>query len=96
MDAHIRKMYNGRFYVIAGHPNDKLTEDSIVLGDYNTRRQALRYAKRDGHEIIIRNRSPVVKKSLLDNLTAAKQKVAEQKAVPRQTMAKSKPSGLEL
>jgi hypothetical protein len=92
MDAHIRKLYNGRFYVIAGHPSDKLTEDSIILGDYNTRRQALRYAKKDGHEIIIRNRSPVLKKSLLDNLDAAKQKVADQKAAPRQSVAKSRPS----
>jgi len=98
MEAFVRKLYNGRHYVIAGNP-DEFSENSKIVGEYGTRREAIRNGKREGYNIVIRNRAKVAeqskKKSILDKLASSKQRVSEQSPTPRRTLAKSNAPGLE-
>jgi hypothetical protein len=98
MEAFVRKLYNGHHYVIAGNP-DQFTENSKIVGEYSTRREAIRNGKREGYDIVIRNRAKVAeqskKSSILDKLASSKQRVAEQSHTPQRTLAKSKTLGLE-
>ena len=59
MDAYIRKIrknqFKTRFQILSGTPESHKTNS--VVGECNTRRQALRYAVRDGYRVIIRNKS---------------------------------------
>lgn len=97
MDAYIRKLYNGFYYIVEGRPEDKHSS-RVVDMPYNTRRQAMRYAKRDGYNVVIQGKSPQEneKKSLLDSLATAKQRVEAQKSSMQQTAAKSNPIGMGL
>jgi hypothetical protein len=92
MEAFVRKLYNGHHYVIAGNP-DQFNENSKIVGEYSTRREAIRNGKREGYDIVIRNRATVAeegkKKSILDKLASSKQRVAEQSYTPQRTLAKS-------
>lgn len=97
MDAYIRKMYNGFYYIIEGRPEDKENSRLIDM-PCNTRLQAMRYAKRDGYNVIINNRMPKEseKKSILESLTAAKQRIALQSIEPRRSVAKSRHTLLDI
>jgi hypothetical protein len=60
MQAYVRKLYRGNYYIVEGNPDDP-NNFKVIDRPYGTRRQALRYAKKDGYDIVIRNR-PAVKK----------------------------------
>lgn len=62
MEAFVRK-FNNRYYLIGGNPVD-FSESSRAIGEYSTRREALRNAKRMGFEVVIRNRDSVGKENL--------------------------------
>ena len=74
MDAYVRKLHDGHYYLIEGLPENHKT-NMISLGRFSTRRQALRYAKAHGHEVIIKDRE-----SLL-NLNADRKEVEEMKDI---------------
>lgn len=94
--AFVRRLYDGAYYLIAGVPED--VQNIKLVSRHGTRREAIRHGKRDGYDIIIKNRAAEQdKKSLLGNLAAAKQRVASQQATTQAaTVSKSKPSGLEV
>ena len=101
--AFVKRHYSGRYLLIAGNPEDfkSAIEDeraARLISQHSTRREAIRHGKRDGYDIIIKNRAAEQdKKSLLGNLAAAKQRVASQQISNHQaTASKSKPSGLEV
>ena len=54
MKAYIKKV--GHFYTVFQGTPEYHKKDNPVLGEYLTRRQALRHAKRNGHDVIIRGR----------------------------------------
>jgi len=56
MEAYIRKLHNGRYYIISGRPENH--EGNTVVEDCNTRRQAVRYANKLGYDLVIRSRAP--------------------------------------
>ncbi|MCL2223250.1 MAG: hypothetical protein FWB92_13140 [Oscillospiraceae bacterium] len=94
---------NYLYLLIEGRPeNFKSAGDdersARLIGTHSTRREAIRHGKRDGYDIIIKNRAAEQdKKSLLGNLATAKQRVASQQATTQAaTVSKSKPSGLEM
>ena len=80
--AYVTRLYNGYYYVIAGKRGD-LCERSKIVGEYFTRREAIRKGKKLGYDIIIKNRVKAAvendKASLLDKLSSGKKRVAEQK-----------------
>ena len=55
MDVYIRKLYNGRYYVISGRPENQ--GNSSVVEECYTRRQAERYARKNGYDLVIKSRS---------------------------------------
>ena len=98
MEAFVRKLYNGRYYVIEGSP-DQFNDKSKVVGEYSTRREAIRNGKREGYDIVIRNRAKIAeeskKKSILDKLASSKQRIAEQNPKPMRSLAKSNAPSLD-
>jgi hypothetical protein len=56
MEAYIRKLYDGRYYIIAGIPENHRSNNKS-LGEFCTRRQAIRHAISNGFNLIIRSRS---------------------------------------
>ena len=96
--AFVTRLYNGRYYVVEGKRED-INESSKVVGEYCTRREAIRNGKREGYEIVIKNRVKAAvendKTSLLDKLSSGKKRVAEQKSKPARSVAKSQPSTLD-
>ena len=58
MQAYIRKLHNDRYYIIEGAPENH-KQNTNILGDFNTRRQAIRHANKNGYDLIIRNGTSV-------------------------------------
>jgi hypothetical protein len=56
MEAYIRKLCNGHYYVISGRPEDH--ENNKLVEGCNTRRQAIRHANKKGYDLVIKSRSP--------------------------------------
>ena len=56
MQAFVRKLYNDRYYLIGG-TLESLSESSPILGEYTTRREAIRKGRQQGYEIIINRRT---------------------------------------
>jgi len=54
MEVYVRKLYNNRYYIISGVPENH--QNNTIFGEFNTRRQAIRYVVRNGYELIVRNR----------------------------------------
>jgi len=54
MDAYVRKLYNNRYYLISGIPENHRNNKTIE--EFYTRRQAIRYAVSKGYNLIIRSR----------------------------------------
>jgi len=57
MQAYVRKLYNGHYFLIQGIP-EKQHENATSLGEFSTRRQAMRYAAKNGYDLIIRSKTP--------------------------------------
>jgi len=55
MKAHVRKLYGGYYYLIEGTP-DTFSENSKVISDHITRREAIRHGIKNGYDIIINKR----------------------------------------
>ena len=55
MKAYIRKMYNGRYCIISGIPENH--KDNKIVEQLYTRRQAIRYAANNGYELVILSRN---------------------------------------
>ena len=53
MKAYVRKATDYRYAVYAGSPENH-SKDSLVIGEYFTRRQAIRHATRNGYSVQIR------------------------------------------
>lgn len=56
MEAYIRSVRDGRFCLIEGHP-DKQKNEVNIIEVFTTRRQAMRYAKAYGYNVIIKDKS---------------------------------------
>jgi len=56
MQAFVKRLYNGRYYVIEGKRED-LSESSKIVAEGSTRREAIRHGKSAGYEITISNRA---------------------------------------
>jgi len=57
MSAYIRKLYNKRYYIISGIPENH-KGNTTILGEFHTRRQALRHATTKGYDLIIKGTAP--------------------------------------
>jgi len=55
MKTYIRKMHNNRFCLISGIPENHSCNS--IVEQFYTRRQAIRYAGRNGYELVIRGRN---------------------------------------
>jgi len=54
MNAYVRKFYNNHYYLISGLPENHVNND--IIEEFSTRRQAIRFAKKNGYDLIIQNR----------------------------------------
>ena len=70
----MRKLHDGHFYLIEGLPENH-SSNLISLGRFSTRRQALRYAKAHGYDVVVKERE-----SLL-NLNADRKEIEDMKDV---------------
>jgi len=60
MEAYVRKLYNGHYYLIKGNPENH-KQNTQSLGEFITRRQAIRHCKKLGYDLIIKE-NPIIKK----------------------------------
>jgi len=65
MQAYIRKQKNGRFRIFLGAPENHKSNDYVV-DPFLTRRQAMRYAKKKGYDIIVKDRYDTARKESED------------------------------
>ena len=56
MKAYVRKIYNNRYCIISGMPENHRENKIATAEQFYTRRQAMRYAAKNGYELVIRGR----------------------------------------
>jgi hypothetical protein len=56
MKAYVRKMYNNRYCIISGMPENHQDNTMATTEQFYTRRQAMRYAAKNGYELVILGR----------------------------------------
>jgi len=68
MQAYIRKLHNGRYYIISGTPENH-HNNTTSLGEFYTRRQAMRHADKMGYDLVIRSSRPTTEElpSVMDD-----------------------------
>jgi len=60
MEAYVRKLYNGHYYLIKGNPENH-KQNTQSLGEFITRRQAIRHCKKLGYDLIIKSKEEIPK-----------------------------------